>query len=84
MPASPPQDVVDWQYTGNRLHPTQKPVGALRPFVETSARKAAWCSTRLRVGFDAGGGRPGGRDFIGIELERAHYYTACRRLRMAA
>ena len=34
---NPPQptrvlrDVLEWRYTGNRLHPTQKPVMALRP-----------------------------------------------------
>lgn len=26
-------DVLGWQYTGNRLHPTQKPVDVLRPIV---------------------------------------------------
>jgi site-specific DNA-methyltransferase (adenine-specific) len=26
LPIRPPSDVIDWVYTGNRLHPTQKPV----------------------------------------------------------
>ena len=26
MPKDPPSDVLEWSYTGNRLHPTQKPV----------------------------------------------------------
>src|SRR5262249_5449908 len=34
IPECPPDDVVDWVYTGNRLHPTQKPVQVLRPFIE--------------------------------------------------
>ncbi len=32
MPISDVRD--DWRYTGNRLHPTQKPVEALRPLIE--------------------------------------------------
>jgi adenine-specific DNA-methyltransferase len=28
-------DVLDWQYTGNVLHRTQKPVGSLKPVIES-------------------------------------------------
>jgi hypothetical protein len=28
-PAKPLPDVLDWRYTGNRLHPTQKPVPSI-------------------------------------------------------
>jgi hypothetical protein len=38
-PAAPMPDVLDWTYTGNRLHPTQKPVQVLRPLIE------AFCPT---------------------------------------
>ena len=31
FPDNPVPDVLDWQYTGNKLHPTQKPVGSLKP-----------------------------------------------------
>ena len=34
LPDNPPSDVADWAYTGNRLHPTQKPVSVLKPFIE--------------------------------------------------
>src|SRR5579872_1895039 len=33
IPANPMPDVIDWDYTGNRLHPTQKPVSALKPLI---------------------------------------------------
>jgi site-specific DNA-methyltransferase (adenine-specific) len=36
-PARPISDVIDWTYTGNRLHPTQKPIEALEPLI------AAFC-----------------------------------------
>ena len=34
LPAQPIADVIDWTYTGNRLHPTQKPTEVLRPLVD--------------------------------------------------
>jgi adenine-specific DNA-methyltransferase len=33
LPQNPLPDVLPWNYTGNRLHPTQKPVEALKPLV---------------------------------------------------
>ena len=33
-PAAPIPDVIGWRYTGNRLHPTQKPVPSLKPVIE--------------------------------------------------
>ena len=34
LPSRPISDVRGWSYTGNRLHPTQKPVESLEPLVE--------------------------------------------------
>ena len=36
--AQPIPDVLPWAYTGNRLHPTQKPVEALRPIIAALTR----------------------------------------------
>lgn len=36
-PKNPPPDVLPWKYTGNKLHPTQKPVSALTPLIEAYA-----------------------------------------------
>src|SRR6202046_1072321 len=33
-PEKPIGDVIAWDYTGNKLHPTQKPLSALLPLVE--------------------------------------------------
>ena len=38
LPAHPVPDVLDFPYTGNRLHPTQKPVGALMPLIAAFTR----------------------------------------------
>jgi site-specific DNA-methyltransferase (adenine-specific) len=82
MPAAPIDDVLDWNYTGNRLHPTQKPVGSLTPLIE------AFCSEGgLVLDPFAGSGstlvaaHETGRHYLGIELDRRHWATAVRRLK---
>jgi hypothetical protein len=35
QPSTTIGDVIAWSYTGNRLHPTQKPLPVLLPLVET-------------------------------------------------
>src|SRR5262249_12559461 len=34
LPEQPIDDVRDWHYTGNRLHPTQKSIKVLQPLIE--------------------------------------------------
>lgn len=76
-------DVIDWTYSGNKLHPTQKPLSVLLPLVET------FCCARGTV-LDpfAGSGstllaaRALGRAYIGIELDEKYHAIASRRLAM--
>jgi len=82
QPESPLPDVIDFPYTGNRLHPTQKPTEALRPLVRVFCKSRGtvldpFCgsSSTLVAAKDLG------RNFIGIELDDARYLTASRRLR---
>jgi site-specific DNA-methyltransferase (adenine-specific) len=80
-PAAPMSDVLDWRYSGNRLHPTQKPIEVLTPLI------AAFC-VRDGVVLDpfCGSGstlvaaRKVGCKFLGIELDREHHRTASNRL----
>jgi adenine-specific DNA-methyltransferase len=80
-PAAPIADVISFPYSGNRLHPTQKPTEALEPLI------GAFCPPGGTV-LDpfAGSGstliaaRNTGRRFIGIELDPQHYVTASERL----
>jgi adenine-specific DNA-methyltransferase len=83
-PAFPIPDVLDWRYTGNRLHPTQKPVNALKPLI------AAFCPANGLVldpfcgsGSTLVAAKELGRDYLGIEIDAGHHDTAMRRLASA-
>lgn len=80
-PAEPLSDIRGWSYTGNRLHPTQKPLEALRPLVRAFSPESGlvldpFCGSgsSLVAAVDEG------RDFLGIELDYRHFRTACRRV----
>jgi adenine-specific DNA-methyltransferase len=74
-------DVIDWTYSGNRLHPTQKPLSVLLPLVETFSRPGATVLDPF-----AGSGstllaaKTLGRSYIGIELDAKYHAIASRRL----
>ena len=80
-PANPPRDVLPWEYTGNDLHPNQKPVVAITPLIEAYSGPGD-------IVFDpfAGSGTTGvaaqSRDrlFILIEKHFGHVQTARKRL----
>jgi site-specific DNA-methyltransferase (adenine-specific) len=81
LPEHPIGDVLEWQYTQNKLHPTQKPVGSLKPLIEAFCPKGGivldpFCGS----GSTLVAAREIGRFFTGIELDRRHWGTAVRRL----
>jgi site-specific DNA-methyltransferase (adenine-specific) len=77
----PAPDVLPWAYTGNRLHPTQKPTEALTPIIAALTQPG-----ELVLDPFAGSGstlvaaRALGRAYLGIELDAAHVATARERL----
>jgi len=74
-------DVLEFRYTGNHLHPTQKPVSALRPLVEAfSSPGSVVLDPFCGSGSTLVAAREAGRQFIGIELDRRHHWTASARL----
>jgi DNA modification methylase len=82
LPGNPPPDVIPWRYTGNRLHPTQKPVGSLTPLIEAFTEPGGlvldpFCGSGSTL---VAAGRTG-RCFAGIELDPVHCETASARLR---
>jgi len=80
-PAIPPWDVLFWQYTGNTLHPNQKPIMAIQPLIEAYSRPGDLVNDPF-----AGSGTTGvaakncHRHFILIELDAALCKTARERL----
>ena len=80
-PSKPIADVIDWKYTGNRLHPTQKPVNSMRPLIE------AFCPADGLVldpfcgsGSTLVAAQMLGRTYLGIEIDPSHHKTAEARL----
>lgn len=80
-PKSPPPDVLDWDYTGNRLHPTQKPLTVLKPLVRAFSHRGQHVLDPF-----AGSGSTLiaasalGRHATGIELDAAHVATMHARI----
>lgn len=81
LPAKPIADVIDMPYTGNKLHPTQKPVQALAPLIRSFslpgelvldpfAGSGSTCATASLCG----------RRYLGIELDPAYFEQAIHRM----
>ena len=74
-------DIIDVPYTGNKLHPTQKPVAALKPLIETFTQANdlvldPFCgsgSTLLAAKILK-------RRYLGIELDEQYHGAALKRL----
>jgi adenine-specific DNA-methyltransferase len=80
-PRVPLSDVMDFPYSQNRLHPTQKPTQALEPLIRAFCKPDGivldpFCGS----GSTLVAARTAGRRFIGIELDGEHFLTASRRV----
>lgn len=80
-PAQPISDVLRWTYTGNRLHPTQKPLSALVPLVEAFSRPGhvildPFCGS----GSSLLAAKLLGRRYIGFDIDPGYALTARHRL----
>jgi DNA modification methylase len=84
LPQQPISDVLDMSYSGNRLHPTQKPVAALKTLIEVFTNEGQlvldpFCgsgSTLLAAKILK-------RRYLGIELDVQHHAAALKRLQPA-
>lgn len=81
LPEHPIPDVIDMPYSGNRLHPTQKPVPALKTLIEAFTK-----SNDLVLDPFCGSGstllaaKIVKRRYLGIELDAKYHDAAVRRL----
>jgi adenine-specific DNA-methyltransferase len=83
-PEKPIGDVIAWQYTGNTLHPTQKPLSALLPLVEAfSAPGATVLDPFAGSGSSLMAAKKLERSYIGIELDAKYHAIARERLASA-
>ena len=81
LPKQPLGDVMEMPYSGNKLHPTQKPVEALAPLIrcfslpgelvlDPFAGSGSSCAAALLAG----------RKYIGVEMDDAYFHHAIDRL----
>ena len=68
-PAEPLADVLDWSYTGNSHHPTEKPLSVLKPLIRSFSKPSAivldpFCG----LGSTLLAAQNNNRAFVGIEL----------------
>jgi DNA modification methylase len=81
LPKQPLADVIEMPYSGNKLHPTQKPVAALAPLVRSFslpgelvfdpfAGSGSSCAAALLTG----------RKYLGIEMDSEYFQQASARL----
>ena len=81
LPAAPVSDVIEMRYSGNKLHPTQKPVSALMPLIQAFSGQGdlvldPFCGSGSTcvAAFNTG------RRYIGIELDPHYQQIALARL----
>lgn len=81
FPAAPLPDVMDWVYTGNKHHPTQKSIHVLKPLIEAFSKPGhVVLDPFAGSGSTCVAAHRTGRNYIGIELDAKHHGTAGRRL----
>jgi DNA modification methylase len=80
-PAYPIGDVIDFVYSGNKLHPTEKPISVLLPLVETFSKPGNLVLDPFSgSGSTLHAARSLGRSYLGIELDADYYALAVDRL----
>jgi adenine-specific DNA-methyltransferase len=80
-PSNPPADVLPWKYSGNKLHPTQKPVSALTPLIEAYSKPGDVVLDPFGgSGSTAVAALKSGRKFILFEKDETYFANAKARL----
>jgi adenine-specific DNA-methyltransferase len=74
-------DVIDWTYSGNKLHPTQKPIQVLLPLIETfSSPEGLVLDPFAGSGSTLAAAKMTGRNWLGVEMDAAYHAVASERL----
>jgi adenine-specific DNA-methyltransferase len=76
--------VLEWHYTGNGLHPTQKPVMAMVPLILAFSRmRDIVLDPFVGSGTTAVAAKQLGRRYIGIEIDPTYAQQADERVKQA-
>ncbi|MCZ6098086.1 DNA methyltransferase [Escherichia coli] len=81
LPPNPLPDVLGWKYSGNRHHPTEKPVTSLQPLIESFTHpNAIVLDPFAGSGSTCVAALQSGRRYIGIELLEQYHRAGQQRL----
>ncbi len=81
LPKQPLGDVMDMPYSGNKLHPTQKPIAALVPLIRSfTLRGESVLDPFAGSGSSCEAALLTGRRYIGVEMDDAYFQQASNRL----
>ena len=81
LPKQPLADVMDMPYSGNKLHPTQKPVAALAPLIRSfSLPGELVLDPFVGSGSSCAAALLTGRKYSGIELDSEYFQQASERI----
>ena len=81
LPQNPLPDVLGWKYSGNRHHPTEKPVTSLQPLIENFTHpNAIVLDPFAGSGSTCVAALQSGRRYIGIELLEPYHRAGQQRL----
>jgi DNA modification methylase len=74
-------DVIDWTYSGNKLHPTQKPISVLMQLIEAfSSPGDLVLDPFAGSGSTLAAAKMLGRRWLGVELDEKYHAIAAKRL----
>jgi site-specific DNA-methyltransferase (adenine-specific) len=80
-PTNPPPDVLPWHYSGNKFHPTQKPISALAPLLQAFSRPGSLVLDPFSgSGSTAIAAAQLDRRFLAFEKDPAYFDAAVERI----
>jgi len=81
LPNQPVADVIDMPYSGNKLHPTQKPMAALAPLVRSFTLPGELVLDPFAgSGSSSAAALLAGRQYLGVEMDDTYFEHAANRL----
>ncbi len=80
-PEEPISDVIEWTYSGNKFHPTQKSLAILKPLIRAFSRPGDCVLDPFSgSGSTLLAAKIVGRNYIGVEMDATYHAVAKKRL----